>query len=142
MVLAAPGPLLTPTPSSSHHLPLHAPRRPLTGPTPPKFDPRMKRRTTPPKQYLPLQTRTRHRRSHRPHPMCKVDEHVGAEKRNLAGRTRHRTRASAGSAYGASQPSCTHMMRPPCALCRANGSAFCIASRILCTSRGAQSAHR
>ena len=29
----------------------------------------------PPKPYLPLQTRTGHRRSHRPHPMCKVDEH-------------------------------------------------------------------
>jgi hypothetical protein len=35
----------------------------------------MKRRTPPPKPYLPLQTRTAHRRSHRPHPMCKVDEH-------------------------------------------------------------------
>ena len=33
----------------------------------------MKRRTKPPKPYLPLQTRTGHRRSHRPHPMCKVD---------------------------------------------------------------------
>ena len=29
----------------------------------------------PTKPYLPLHTRTRHRRSHRPHPMCKVDEH-------------------------------------------------------------------
>ena len=29
----------------------------------------------PPKPYLPLQTRTGHRRSHKPHPMCKVDEH-------------------------------------------------------------------
>ena len=27
------------------------------------------------RRYLPLQTRTGHRRSHRPHPMCKVDEH-------------------------------------------------------------------
>jgi hypothetical protein len=35
----------------------------------------LKRRTTPPKPYLPLQTRTRHGLSHRPHPMCKVDEH-------------------------------------------------------------------
>jgi hypothetical protein len=60
MVLADPGPLLTPPSSSS-------PRRPLTCPTPPKLDPRMKRRTPPPKPYLPLQTRTRHRRSHRPH---------------------------------------------------------------------------
>jgi hypothetical protein len=59
---------------SSHHPLLPPPRRPLTGPPPPKFDPRMKRRNTLPKQYLPLQTRTRHRRSHRPHPMCKVDE--------------------------------------------------------------------
>ena len=33
---------------SSHHLILPFPRRPLTGPTPPKLDPRMKRRTTPP----------------------------------------------------------------------------------------------
>ena len=31
--------------------------------------------TLPPKPYLPLQTTTGHRRSHRPHPMCKVDEH-------------------------------------------------------------------
>jgi hypothetical protein len=30
----------------------------LTGPTPPKLDPRMKRRTTPPKPYLPPQRRT------------------------------------------------------------------------------------
>jgi len=35
----------------------------------------MKRRTTPPKQFLPLQTRTGHTQSHRPHPMCKVDKH-------------------------------------------------------------------
>jgi hypothetical protein len=33
---------------SSHHLLLPPPRRPLTGPTPPKFDPRMKKRTPPP----------------------------------------------------------------------------------------------
>jgi hypothetical protein len=45
MVLAAPGPLLTPPPSSS------SPKTP-TGPTPPKFDPRMKKRTIPPKPYL------------------------------------------------------------------------------------------
>jgi hypothetical protein len=32
---------------TSHHPPLPSPRRPLTGPTPPKLDPRMKRRTTP-----------------------------------------------------------------------------------------------
>jgi hypothetical protein len=38
--------------------------RPLSGPTPPKFDPgRMKRRTPPKKPYLPLQTRTTHRRA-------------------------------------------------------------------------------
>ncbi len=60
MVLASPGPLLTAPLSSS-------PRRPLTGPTPSKLDPRMKRRTTPPKPHLPPQTRTRHRLSHRPH---------------------------------------------------------------------------
>jgi hypothetical protein len=58
MVLAAPGPLLTPPRSPS-------PRRPLSGPTLPQFDPRMKRRTPPPKPYLPLQTRTGHRQSHR-----------------------------------------------------------------------------
>jgi hypothetical protein len=51
-----------------------------------------------------------------------------------------RTRASADSAYVASQPCCTHMMRPSCALCRDKGSASCVASRILCTSRRAQSA--
>ncbi len=44
MVLAAPGPLLTPLPP---------PRRPLTGPTPPKLDPRMKRRTPPPNRTCP-----------------------------------------------------------------------------------------
>ena len=35
----------------------------------------MKRRTPPPRPYLPPQRRTRPRLSHRPHPMCKVDEH-------------------------------------------------------------------
>jgi hypothetical protein len=35
----------------------------------------MKRRTKPPKPYLPLQTRTGHRQSHRPHLLCKVDKH-------------------------------------------------------------------
>jgi hypothetical protein len=54
-------------PHSSHHPPLPPPRRPLTGPTPPKLDPSRKRRTPPPKPYLPPQTRTRHRRAHRPH---------------------------------------------------------------------------
>jgi len=48
MVLATPGPLLTPPPSSS-------PRRPLSGPTPPKFDPRIKRRTPPPNHPLSVQ---------------------------------------------------------------------------------------
>jgi hypothetical protein len=66
MVLAAPGPLLTPPP-----VPLPPPRRPLTGPTPPKLDPRMKRRTTLPKPYLPPQRRTRHRLSHRLHRQCR-----------------------------------------------------------------------
>ena len=46
MVLAAPGPLLTPPPSSS-------PPKTLTGPTPPKLDPRMKRRTPPPNRTCP-----------------------------------------------------------------------------------------
>ena len=31
----------------------------------------MKRRTTPPKQYLPPQRKTRHRQSHRPHGQCR-----------------------------------------------------------------------
>jgi hypothetical protein len=38
----------------------------------------MKRRTPPPKPYLPLQTRTRHRQSHRPHPMCKLSRRAPA----------------------------------------------------------------
>jgi hypothetical protein len=38
---------------SSHHPLLPSPRRPLTGLTPPKFDPRMKRRTTPPNRTCP-----------------------------------------------------------------------------------------
>ena len=63
------GPSLSwPTP---HTTPLFLPRRTLTCPTPPKLDPRMKRRTTPPKPYLPPQTRTRHRLSHRPHRQCR-----------------------------------------------------------------------
>ena len=49
MVLAAPGLLLTPPPSS------FPPKRPLTGPIQPKLDPRMKRRPPPP-QTVPAPT--------------------------------------------------------------------------------------
>ena len=67
MIPACPDLLITPPPSSS--------RRPLSGPTLCKFDPRVKsKKNHPPKPYLPLQTRTRpgQRPSHRPHLMCKV----------------------------------------------------------------------
>ena len=49
------GPLITTLLAHSLHRPLlPPPRRPLTGPTPPKYDSRLKRRTTFPKPYLPL----------------------------------------------------------------------------------------
>ncbi len=55
------------------------PRRPLTGPTPPKFDPRMKKKNHSPQTVSAPADKNvsidRHRRSHRPHPMCKEDEH-------------------------------------------------------------------
>jgi hypothetical protein len=38
------------------------------------FEGSQRKKNPPPKPYLPLQTRTRHRQSYRPHPMCKVDE--------------------------------------------------------------------
>ena len=60
MVLAAPGPLLTPPPSSS---PPKTPHRSYSAQTRSHNE----EKTPPPKPYLPLQTRTRHRRSHRPH---------------------------------------------------------------------------
>jgi hypothetical protein len=60
MVLAAPGPLLTPPPSSS---PPKTPHRSYSAQTRSQNE----EKNLPPKQYLPLQTRTRHRRSHRPH---------------------------------------------------------------------------
>ena len=60
MVLAAPGPLLTPPPSSS---PPKTPHRSYSAQTRSQDE----EKNPPPKPYLPLQTRTRHRRSHRPH---------------------------------------------------------------------------
>jgi hypothetical protein len=60
MVLAAPGPLLTPPPSSS---PPKTPHRSYSAQTRSQNE----EKNPPPKPYLPLQTRTRHRRSHRPH---------------------------------------------------------------------------
>ena len=43
----------------------------MNGPAFTTLYPRMKRRTTPPKPYLPPQRRTRHRLSHRPHRQCR-----------------------------------------------------------------------
>jgi hypothetical protein len=60
MVLAAPGPLLTPPPFSS---PPKTPHQSCSAQTRSQNE----EQNLPPKQYLPLQTRTRHRRSHRPH---------------------------------------------------------------------------
>ena len=60
MVLAAPGPLLTPPPSSS---PPKTPHRSYSAQTRSQNE----EKNLPPKPYLPLQTRTRHRQSHRPH---------------------------------------------------------------------------
>jgi len=68
MVLAAPGLLLTPLPSS---FPPKTPFRSYSA----QIRSQNEEKNPPPKPYLPLQTRTEHRRSHRPHPMCKVDEH-------------------------------------------------------------------
>ena len=67
MVLAAPGPLLTPPPSFS---PPETPHLSYSLQTRSQNE----EKNPPPKPYLPLQTRTRHTRSHRPHPMCKVDQ--------------------------------------------------------------------
>jgi hypothetical protein len=66
MVLADPGPLLTPpssSPPKTPHLSYSAQARSQN-----------EEKNPPPKPYLPLQTRTGHRQSHRPHPMCKVDD--------------------------------------------------------------------
>jgi hypothetical protein len=60
MVLASPGPLLTPPPSSS---PQKTPHQSYSDHTRSQNE----EKNLPPKQYLPLQTRTRHRLSHRPH---------------------------------------------------------------------------
>jgi hypothetical protein len=60
MVLAAPGPLLTPPPSSS---PPKTPHWSYSAQTRPQDE----EKNPSPKQYLPPQTRTRHRRAHRPH---------------------------------------------------------------------------
>jgi hypothetical protein len=60
MVLAAPGPLLTPPPSS---FPPKTPHRSYSAQTRSQNE----EKNPPPKPYLPLQTRTRHRQSHRPH---------------------------------------------------------------------------
>jgi hypothetical protein len=60
MVLAAPGPLLTPPPSSS---PPKTPHRSYSAQTRSQDE----EKNPPPKPYLPPQTRTRHRRAHRPH---------------------------------------------------------------------------
>jgi hypothetical protein len=60
MVLADPGPLLTQPPSSSPPKTLH---RSYSAQTRSQNE----EKNPPPKPYLPLQTRTRHRRSHRPH---------------------------------------------------------------------------
>ncbi len=67
MVLAAPVPLLTPPPSSS---PPKTPFRSYSA----QLRSQNEEKNQTPKPYLPLQTRTGHGRSHRPHPMCKVDE--------------------------------------------------------------------
>ena len=60
MVLAAPGPLLTPPPSSS---PPKTPHRSYSAQTRSQDE----EKNPSPKPYLPPQTRTRHRRAHRPH---------------------------------------------------------------------------
>jgi hypothetical protein len=60
MVLADPGPLLTPPPSSS---PPKTPHRSYSDQTRSQNE----EKNLPPKPYLPLQTRTRHRQSHRLH---------------------------------------------------------------------------
>jgi hypothetical protein len=60
MVLDAPGPLLTPPPSSS---PPKTPHRSYSTQTRSQDE----EKNPPPKPYLPPQTRTRHRRAHRPH---------------------------------------------------------------------------
>jgi hypothetical protein len=60
MVLAAPGPLLTPPPSSS---PPKTPHLSYSTQTRSQDE----EKNPPPKPYLPPQTRTRHRRAHRPH---------------------------------------------------------------------------
>ena len=62
MVLAAPGPLLTPPPSSSPPK-TRGPHRSYSAQTRSQNE----EKNLPPKPYLPLQTRTRHRLSHRPH---------------------------------------------------------------------------
>jgi hypothetical protein len=60
MVLAAPGPLLTPPPSAAPSKPPHGAYSAHTRAQEAQTHPS-------PKQYLPPQTRTRHRRAHRPH---------------------------------------------------------------------------
>jgi hypothetical protein len=60
MVLAAPGPLLIPPPSSS---PPKTPHRSYSAQTRSQNE----EKNPTPNPYLPLQTRTRHRRQHRPH---------------------------------------------------------------------------
>jgi hypothetical protein len=60
MVLASPGPLLTPPPSSS---PPKTPHWSYSGQTRSQDEDK----NLPPKPYLPPQTRTRHRLAHRPH---------------------------------------------------------------------------
>jgi hypothetical protein len=60
MVLAAPGPLLTPPPSSS---PPKTPHRSYSSQTRSQDE----EKNPPPQPYLPPQTRTRHRLPHRPH---------------------------------------------------------------------------
>ena len=60
MVLAAPGPLLTPPPSSS---PPKTPHRSYSAQTRSQDE----EKNPSPQPYLPPQTRTRHRRAHKPH---------------------------------------------------------------------------
>ena len=61
MVLAAPDPLLAPPPSSS------PPKTPHRSYYSSQIRSQNEEKNPPPKLYLPLQTRTRHRQSHRPH---------------------------------------------------------------------------
>jgi hypothetical protein len=72
MVLAAPGPLLTPFPSSS---PPRTPHWSYSAQIRSQNKEENHPPGSPPKPYLPLQTRTGHRLSHRPHLICKVDVH-------------------------------------------------------------------